>query len=56
MNVYLMSTVKLILVKFSVKLILVKFYNVAIMQNPCSAPTCLAIQLLVDTYLKDIHK
>jgi len=46
-NVYLMSTVKLNLVKF---------HSVTIKQTPHSAWTRSAIQLLVDTYLKDIHR
>jgi len=40
----------------TVKLNFVKFHGSNIMQTPHSASTCLAIQLLVDTYLKDIHR
>jgi len=39
----------------SVKLNLMTFHRGAIMQTPRSASTWSAIQLLVDTYLKDIH-
>jgi len=45
MNVYLMS---------AVKLNLVKFYYATRTQIPQSSSACSAIQLLVDTYLKDI--
>jgi len=44
MNIYLMSTVKLNLVKF---------HSGTSTQTPCLAPTCSAIQLFVDNYLKD---
>jgi len=47
MNVYLMSTVELNLVKF---------HSGTITQTLHSASTCSAIQLLLDTYLKDIHR
>jgi len=47
MNVYLTSTVKLILVKC---------HSGTGTQTMHSASTCSAIQLLVDTYLKDIHR
>jgi len=47
MNVYLMPTVKLILVNF---------YSSTSMQTLHSAPMCSAIQLLVDTCLKDTHQ
>jgi len=46
MNVYLMSTVKLSLVKFHI--------GTSTFTSRL-APICLTIQLLVDTYLKDIH-
>jgi len=40
----------------TVKLNLLKFHSGTSMQSLCSAPTCLAIQLLVGTYVKDIHR
>jgi len=40
----------------TVKLNLVKFHSGIITQTPHSAPTCSAIQLLTDSYLKDIHR
>jgi len=46
MNVYLTT----------VKLNLVKFHNGNSMLTPHSAPAWSAIQLLIDTYLKDIHR
>jgi len=47
MKVYLMSTVKLNLVKF---------HSGTSTQTWLLAPTCSAIQLLVDIYLKDIRR
>jgi len=47
MNIYLTSTVELNLVKF---------HSGTGTQTPHSSPTCSAILLLVDTYLKDIHR
>jgi len=35
---------------------LVKFHSGTWTQTPRSAPTCSAIQLVVDTYLKDINR
>jgi len=46
-NVYLMSTVTLNLVKF---------HSGTSTQTSHSAPTCSAIQLLVNTYLNDIRR
>ena len=40
----------------AVKLNLVKFLSGTGIQTLCTASTCLAMQLLVDTYLKDIHR
>jgi len=39
-----------------VQLNLVKFHSGTSTQTLRSAPACWAIQLLVDTYLKDIHR
>jgi len=47
MNVYLTS---------AVKLNFVKFHCGTSMQTPHSVPTSSAIQLLFETYLKDIHR